>query len=173
MAKKSKGKMSKSSLVTRIGGIVAVLALVSTGLTNVEDILDKLKNLIDGQDPKNKCYNVELNHKEKVPYSRINDLDIFEIQADNDCSYPIMVRVEFDGNQKLQINALDSNNWPEYTIKANTKDFRTGIILPNPLFLTDERQFPVQIKWTIFEIKELGGELRIGGQTRIINIVDG
>lgn len=174
MAQEPKEKMSKSSLVKRVGGIVAVLALLSTGLSHVEDIVDGGKSLIDKYLPKHKCYNVNLNYKKEVPYSRINDLDIFEIQADNECSGPIMVRVEFISPQNLKINKDgDPKLWPHYTILSGEKGFRMGIILPDPFILTAEREFQVQIQWTIYQRGELGGEKVIDINTRTIKIIDG
>lgn len=167
MAKKSKTKMSKSSLLTRVGGIVAVLALVSTGLDHLEGILDKAKDLLNLGDSKNKCFNIKMSNQEEVPYSRISDLDIFQIQVDNACSYSIMVRVEFEGNQSLQIIG-DPNDWPEYMIDAESKDFLRGIILPNPSFLTDEREFQAAIKWSVF----MDDGSMIGQDTKVIKIVD-
>lgn len=173
MAQESKAKMNKSSLVTRVGGIVAVLALVSAGLTHVREITEIALDWI-GQD---KCYNVKLNYKEKVQYSRLNAPNVFEVHADNECSYDIMIRVEFSSldSRKLKINAdhaSDPNSWPEYTIKAKQKEFRKRIILPNLFFLTDEREFPVQIKWIIFKRQEMGGEEKIHTQTQVFKIVD-
>lgn len=175
MPEESEVKTNKSSLVTKLAGFVLVLGSLSAGLNYIEEISETWTDLVSKFSNSERCYSVKMLPKEEIPYSQIEGLGPFTIDATNSCSYPIWIRVEFHSlTGAVQINpgqAANPKSWQVIKIEAQ-KGLNSAIQLPNLRFLNEKRDFNLEVNWYIFQKDPIHSEKEIDSDSVTIKIVD-